>query len=272
MLEARNVSYVVDGATLVDGVSCRFEPGRLNAILGPNGAGKTTLLRMLAGLRPPTRGDVTLAGRALASVPDRELARRRGMLSQHVELAFPIPAEEVVVVGRSPHFARFPTARDLEICREALRLCGVLHKARQAYGSLSGGEQQKVQMARVLSQIWPEDGVGGRLLFLDEPTSRLDIRHQIELLELVRGLLGPEMTVVAVLHDVNLTFQFADSLLFLREGRLVFRTDDPGEVTPEFMSDLYAVTATKTPSSPGGHPLYTFSSRPARRRALVNVE
>ena len=176
MVDLRGIGYHVGDVAILHDVTVRFQPGRFNVILGPNGAGKSTLLRIAAGLLRPSAGEVLYDGVRVESIGDERLARRRAMLSQHIELAFPLSAEDVVLMGRYPHYGRAPRAIDREIVRHTLALVEMTAKAGQAYDTLSGGERQKVQLARVLAQIWRDaDGADpateGRVLFLDEPTS-----------------------------------------------------------------------------------------------------
>ena len=147
-VELRDVSFRAGGTLILDRVSVRFEPGKLNVILGPNGAGKSTLLRIATGLAQPTSGDVRYDGQSIVGLASEPLARRRAVLSQHVELAFALPVSDVVLMGRYPHYGRVPTARDLEIVNRALVLVGMDDKREQPYPTLSGGEQQKVHLAQ----------------------------------------------------------------------------------------------------------------------------
>jgi iron complex transport system ATP-binding protein len=259
MLEAHGLGYTIDGAALLQGASLSFDPGRFHAVLGPNGAGKSTLLKLLSGLRRPTAGGVALDGRPLTAYGAQALARRRAVLSQDVELVFPIPAEEVVLMGRSPWFRGAPTRHDRDVVRQAIDVAGIASHARQPYSTLSGGERQKLHLARVLAQIWPSEADEQRLLFLDEPTSSLDVKAQIQLLDSVRALVGPRLTVVAILHDVNLTFQYADTITFLREGRVVSALADPARVSAEELGEVYGAECRRVET--GGAPLWVFSLR-----------
>src|SRR6202789_3110969 len=193
MLTATDLVFRAGSRALIDQVSARFESGRLHLIIGPNGAGKSTLIRMLARLLRPAEGQVMYDGVDVAHASERTLAQRRAVLSQAVEVAFSIPVRELVMMGRYPHFGARPGTEDLHICDEDLHICDevmqffdVTDMADRSYGTLSGGEKQRVQFARVLAQIWrPLDG-SIRHLVLDEPLTFLDIRHQIDFMEKIR--------------------------------------------------------------------------------------
>ncbi|HKK07948.1 MAG TPA: ATP-binding cassette domain-containing protein, partial [Gemmatimonadota bacterium] len=222
MVELEGVSYRAGGTLILRDVSVAFVPGAFNVILGPNGAGKTTLLKLAVGHVRPSRGRVRYDGRAVEEIGAEALALRRAVLSQHVELAFALPVRSVVMMGRYPHFGRVPSARDREIVQAALELVGMEGKAAQSYPTLSGGEQQKVQLARVMAQIWNyDDPSEAKVLFLDEPTTSLDIHFRIQLLDTVRALLDVNCTVVAILHDLNTAFDYGDAFFLLDGGRLV---------------------------------------------------
>ena len=222
MLTATNLLFRAGRRALIDRVSASFEPGRLHLIIGPNGAGKSTLIRLLARLLRPAEGHVLYDGHDVAHRKERELALCRAVLSQAVEVAFSLPVRELVLMGRYPHFTARPGATDLHVCEEVMRFFDVTDMADRSYGTLSGGEKQRVQFARVLAQIWrPLEGAS-RLLFLDEPLTFLDIRHQIDFMQKVRAFaLQKDVVVVGVVHDLNLAAQFADRLLLLHDGRVL---------------------------------------------------
>jgi iron complex transport system ATP-binding protein len=218
-------------------------------VLGPNGAGKTTLLRIATGLTRPSSGDVRYEGQSIAELAPEPLARRRAVLSQHVELAFSLAVADVVMMGRYPHYGRVPTARDVDIVSRALALVGMDDKHEQPYPTLSGGEQQKVHLARVLAQIWNDDGDAGevsgaqRFLFLDEPTSGLDVHYQLHILNVVRALLSPGLTVVAVLHDLNMAFEYGDHFVLLERGTVAVAADDARAIPAEVLERVFRVRA-----------------------------
>ena len=200
MLNATRISYRIGEATLLQNTSLQLEEGRFHVIMGPNGAGKSTLLTLLAGELQPATGDILLHGKNLKSFGRKELAQHRAVLSQHYHLSFPILVHDIVLMGRYPFFGRSPSSNDLDICRQAMESMGVYAFRDRDYSSLSGGEAQKVQMSRVLSQIWETSETNPKMLFLDEPVSHLDIRYQYELLKAARDLCKRHTTVIAVLH------------------------------------------------------------------------
>ncbi|HEX7326610.1 MAG TPA: ATP-binding cassette domain-containing protein [Rhodanobacteraceae bacterium] len=240
----RDVEYRVGDAHILKHLNVAFRTHRFNVILGPNGAGKSSTLKIATGLVQPSSGEVTYAGRPLRGYRTSELARKRAVLSQHVELAFAMPVREVVMMGRYPHYGRAPSGRDRDIVARALDLVDMTAKRDQAYSTLSGGEQQKVQLARVLAQIWSaDDGDGEKLLFLDEPTAGLDVHYQIHILDVARELLQQHCTVVAVLHDLNIALQYGNSFFMVSAGELVRETDDPADINQELIERIYGVRA-----------------------------
>jgi iron complex transport system ATP-binding protein len=260
MADLLNVSYRAGKARILDDVTVRFQQGRFNVILGPNGAGKSTLLRVAAGLLEPSSGEVLYGSEPVAAFTSEALARKRAMLSQHVELVFPLIAEDVVLMGRYPHYGRSPSSRDRDIVRRALEAVGIVEKRAQPYPTLSSGEQQKVQLARVLAQIWNyDDATEHKHLFLDEPTSSLDIHYQIHLLDVARELLNYNCTVVAVLHDLNLALQYGDSFFVLDSGRLATATQSADEISQELLERVFQVRAHRIRDPETGENVWRFA-------------
>jgi heme transport system ATP-binding protein len=256
VLELREVSWQAGGRRIVDSVSATFNPGGFHVILGPNGAGKSSLLRLATGALTPSSGSVHFAGQPVGDYGTAGLARRRAVLSQHVELAFPLEVEEVVMMGRYPHFARAPRAEDRRIVAGALELVELLPQRRQWYPTLSGGEQQKVQLARVLAQIWDdaEGGVATRALFLDEPTASLDIHYQIQILDVARDLAARGCTVIAILHDLNTAFEYGTHFLLLDKGKAILQCDTANDIPRETIEQVFRVHARRVedPEERGG--------------------
>ncbi len=240
MLEAKNISFYVGGKKLLDDVSVKFQPGKINLIIGPNGAGKSTLVKLLCGQIKPTQGEVLYNGEPIQHFSVAELARIRAVLSQNVELAFPLTVAEVVMMGRYPHFSGGPTAQDVAACEEAMRFFDVLEMAGRNYLTLSGGEKQRTHFARVTAQIWYPASNGCRYLILDEPLTFLDVFYQFDFMhKLVELVAQPDLVVTGVVHDLNLAGKFADHLVVLHEGKVLANGPRESVLTPEIIRRVY---------------------------------
>lgn len=216
MLQANHLSYRIGTRLLVNDVSFTIRAGELLAIVGPNGAGKSTLLKLCARELNPASGTIDRLGTSLRTYTNSQLARFRGMLHQQNPMTFPFRVGELVLMGRYPHCGAHPTAADQAIAGAALDIVGMRAFSDRIVSTLSGGEQQRVQLARVLAQVWD---VPNGLLLLDEPTTGLDLLHQHQLLDVARQMARRGYAVVAVLHDLNMAAQYADQLLMLKGGR-----------------------------------------------------
>lgn len=245
MIVARDVRVDLGGTTILQDVSFSVLPGEIVGILGPNGAGKSTLLSVLSGALAPNGGEAMLEGRSLADWPAGVLARKRAVLPQHSQLTFPFRALQVVLLGRSPHAGLSSRAADLAVAQTALKETGADHLADRIYTTLSGGEQQRVQMARILAQIdWrsARDDAEGRYLLLDEPTSSLDLAHQHSTLALARRAADLGIGVLAILHDLNLAAMYADRLVVMRRGRVVAEGPPDKVLTEELVQQVFDLT------------------------------
>ena len=249
-LSANGVSYAVDDKVLVSKVRVELRPGDVVAVVGPNGAGKSTLCGVLAGDLPPTEGDVEVCGRAMRDTKPAVLAKLRSMLSQHTPIRFPFTAREVVMMGRHPYIPRWrsPTEADYELADEAMRSAQVLHLADRVYPTLSGGEQRRVSLARVLAQNTP-------VVLLDEPTNALDIAHQQLVMRLCRRLADDGRAVLAVLHDLNLAGAYADRVMVLCEGRQVASGAPEEVLRPELLSEVFNQRVLVEPHPQTGKPV-----------------
>jgi iron complex transport system ATP-binding protein len=258
MLRAHDLTRVANGRRLLDGVELSFGSGQLNLIVGPNGAGKSTLLKLLSGQLRPHSGEIRYGDADLGSMTPQRLARIRAILSQNVQIAFPLRVREVVMMGRYPHFLGRPTAEDERVCEEVMRVFDVLQMADRDFLTLSGGEQQRVHFARVLAQIWLPVPGPGRYLFLDEPLTFLDIFHQFAFMRTVQELARREDLVVAgAVHDLNLAARFGDHLLLLHRGRVVAMGAREEVLTRENIAAAFGVTPTILRSD-SGYPFLVF--------------
>lgn len=216
-IDVRDLTVTVNGAVLLDRVSMAIEPGGWTAVVGPNGAGKTTLLRCMDGLVRPTGGSVALDGRDVRRYPRRELARRMSYVPQSPPRSDDYTVRQYVELGRYPHLGAWGVVgqRDRDAVDEALELTETAGLASRSVASLSGGEFQRTLIAAALAQ-------GGRVLLLDEPTSFLDFRHQVQVLGLLERLHREAgLTIVAVTHDLNGAARVARSVVALKAGRIV---------------------------------------------------
>jgi len=212
--------------------------------MGANGAGKSTLLKLLAGDQKPSSGKINLFGRDLNLYSKKELATKRAVLSQHYNISFPILVNDIVLMGRYPYFSNNPSVNDLSICKKAMQLMDVIDLSDRDYNTLSGGEAQKTQMSRVLSQIWETKDGEQKLLFLDEPVSHLDVRYQHQLLKAAKDLCVGHTTVVSILHDINLAIAYADRILFMKQGTVVYDTTDLSKISTDLIQDVFSVSST----------------------------
>lgn len=259
MIAITDVAYDAGGVRIIDRASVRFLGGAFNVILGPNGAGKSTLLKIATGLVRPTEGGVTYGDTPLATIPSDILARRRAVLSQTVDLAFALTVRDVALMGRYPYYGRVPRTADTTIVDRALELVGLSHKCDQAYPTLSAGERQKAQLARVLAQIWNyDDASEHRYLFLDEPTSSLDLHYQIQILNIARDLLQHDCTVIAILHDLNVACEYGDHFIVLDQGRVVAEVDDANGLSPELIDRVFRVRSYRVPDPERGVAVWRF--------------
>ncbi|MFZ2965074.1 MAG: heme ABC transporter ATP-binding protein [Rhodoglobus sp.] len=225
MIRAAGIGVELDGSTVLDGVSLDVVPGEVLALVGPNGAGKSTLLGVLSGERRPSRGTVTIDGREAGGIRHPELARLRSVLTQENAVSFPFLVSEVVAMGRSPWARTVEGRDDVRLVREAMDATDIAHLARRRYTALSGGEKARVSLARVLAQRTP-------IVFLDEPTASLDLRHQEGVMRIARGLAAEGRSVVVVLHDLSLASAYGDRLALISAGRLE-ALGTPAEVLTE---------------------------------------
>jgi iron complex transport system ATP-binding protein len=240
-LKADNLVWKIGAKTIVDGVSFCAEPGKMLGLLGPNGSGKTSLLRLLAGLKPPRSGEVTLDGKNIAQIGRRAMAQRVAFIEQHATTNASLRVIDVVKLGRFPHRSMFSSWSkvDDEAVAYALDRTEMAAKRNDQWQSLSGGEKQRAHLARALAQAPKE-------LILDEPTNHLDIHHQISLMRLVSTL---PVTSIIALHDLNHAAMFCDQLIVMQAGKIVASGTPEDVLTQALLRDVFSVDA-RVESSP----------------------
>lgn len=260
ILEAREISVRAGGKLLLDRISLSLKGGERIAIVGPNGAGKTTLLRALSGELKPHSGALHLKGRPIDTYPARELSLHRAVLSQHVTVAFPFTVAEIVAMGGGNSAGRWLD----RMVEEKLAEVDLSAFAGRIITTLSGGEQQRAHLARVLVQLACGENMGGPgVLLLDEPTSSLDLRHQLELFSIAGRSAARGVAVVAVLHDLNLAAVFADRVIVLNNGRVASDGTPEETITERMLADVFKVTGGVCAAPPAGMP-YVLPHQMAR--------
>ncbi|MBS3947206.1 MAG: ABC transporter ATP-binding protein [Dethiobacter sp.] len=253
-LEAKNLVFSYGERKVLDGLTFSVTEGSFTGVIGPNGSGKTTLFKLLTGVLTTQSGSILLDSCPLRSFPRRALAQQMAVVSQEADGGLLFTVEELVGMGRAPFLGRFQgeSVADRQVVREALEMTGCLHLRGRIVGELSGGERQRVTIARALAQQ-------PQVLLLDEPTSHLDIGYQQEILDLVKRLNASQgMTVLAVLHDLNLAAYYSDTLLLLHEGKL-WAAGSPVEViTADNVAAVYRTRVLVTPHPVLGAPTVSF--------------
>jgi len=238
MLTVDDLHISLAGASVLHGVTLQAEPGQVTAIVGPNGSGKTTLLRAITQDLPYS-GKISLDGSDIANLSGRQLAARRAVLPQASRIAFPFTVLEIVRLGMMSSARPAPDAR----AAAALARVGLAGFEDRFYQELSGGEQQRAQLARVLTQVWDPVGPDGpNWLLLDEPVSSLDIGHQLEVMDLIADYARNGGGVIAVMHDLNLTAMFADRIVLLSGGQCLASGPPDAVLTDAILSSAYRCT------------------------------
>ena len=261
VLRTHGLSYGTSRRLILSGVDASLPASAVTGLLGPNGAGKSSLLRLLAGILSPTAGQVNLSGTDLRKVKRKARAHRLAFVDQQVEADTSLLVAEAVLLGRMPHRPSFAPEgeQDRVIVEQSLAQVGLGGFGGRLLESLSGGERQRVHIARALAQQTD-------VLLLDEPTNHLDISAQTATLELARGLARGGSTVVAALHDINLTAEYCDNIIVLAEGRVVASGDTGSTLTPELIHEVYGVESVRLENPLTGRPVFAFG--PATGRAL----
>ena len=233
---AEDLSYSVDAQTLLDSVDLHAEQGQFVGLIGPNGAGKSTLLRALSGMLRHERGMVRLEGADLRSMSSRDVAASMALVPQIAPYTHGFTSFELVLMGRYPHLGRFQieSSEDNRIARDAMQLTDTREFADRTLDTLSGGERQRIFVSRALAQQ-------PRVLLLDEPTSNLDVYHQLKVLDLVRQLVDDGLTAVAAIHDLQMAARYCDRLVLLSGGRVLAEGTPEEVLTPEAVESAFGV-------------------------------
>lgn len=239
LLSLKNVHAAPWGTTLLHDINFELEAGQTLGIIGPNGAGKTTLLKLLSGDIAPCRGDILYKGARSSDIDVGQLAKTMAVLPQLSLLNFPYSVEEVILLGRTPHSTG--AKQDRLILQEVMRATDTLSLQQRSYTHLSGGEKQRVQLARVFAQIWQGEAQSARVLILDEPTTALDLAHQQLIMETLRELNSNGCAIVLVAHDFNMIAAVSQHILALRGGAISAYATPDQVLTPEIFKHTFGV-------------------------------
>ena len=242
-ISLHEIGFSYGGREVLKNVSCTFDQGVVTGLIGPNGTGKTTLLKLASGELKPGQGAILLDSKPVRSMSAKARARRIATVPQRAKLSFDFSVMDMVLMGRQPHLRRFERegAKDNEIAMQAIERMGIAHLKDRNARALSGGEWQRVLIARALCQQTD-------VILLDEPVSNLDIRHQMEVLSTIRELAHErKAAAVVVLHDLNLAAHYCDKLILLSEGDIAAQGSAGAVITPTLMKSVYGIDASVEP-------------------------
>ena len=253
-LICKDIHFGLGEKKILKGVSLKVEGNQFHTILGPNGSGKTSLLKLLYRQEKADKGLISLDGKPLEHWSLKETAKQMAVVTQFNQLQFDCTVEEIVLLGRTPHlsFLQKEKERDYALVQDALVKVDMLEKKTRLYSSLSGGEKQRVLLARALAQeptlLLLDEPTNhqeqeSRFLLLDEPTNHLDIKYQLDLLAIVKNL---KVNVLAVLHDIQLACRYSDYLYLMKEGEILYQGTPKETITPESLQTIYGVQSQVT--------------------------
>ncbi len=251
-LELKDVSFSYGKRPVLESITMCVEEGEIVSIVGPNGSGKTTLLKCINRILKP-KGNILLDGVDLKKLKLNEIAQLMGYVPQSTMYSFPTTVFDVVLLGRKPYLGWSPSSKDLEIVSNVLSLLGLDNLILRNFNELSDGEKQKILIARALAQE-------PKLLLLDEPTSNLDIKHQLEVLSLIRNIAKKKkISAIMAIHDLNLASQFSDRIFFLRQGKIYDFGTPEAVITKENIKAVYGVNTIISWNSNKPHIIPIFS-------------
>jgi iron complex transport system ATP-binding protein len=235
-IELKNVGYKIENKTIVNDISFSIKQSSMSAIIGPNGAGKSTLAKLLTGILDPSSGKIFINGIPLIQMSRKEIAKSIAVVPSSFETNFDFTVFDIVLMARYAHNKRnyMITGHDRQLAKEALAKTNALHLKDNYYKNLSSGEKQTVLLARAIAQDCP-------IILLDEPTSNLDIKNQMEIMHMLKTMNDEKKCILAIMHDINLAVRFIENFIILKNGNLI-RSGNINEIfTEEILSDLYDI-------------------------------
>ncbi|MFF2154359.1 ABC transporter ATP-binding protein [Paenibacillus chitinolyticus] len=263
-MEANHLSLSIGAKKILDSVNLNVREGEFIGLIGPNGSGKSTLLKTVYRELKPDAGQVFLDERELLNLPYKKAAELMAVVSQESSVEFDFSVADMVLMGRYPHkkWYESDTEADREICLRALETVGLGHFGERSFATLSGGEKQRVLIARALAQQ-------AKFLILDEPTNHLDIRYQLQIMELVRSL---GITTLAALHDLNMAAYYCDRLYIISEGRIAAEGSPAELLVPAVLRDIFGVHAEVNLHALTGKPVITYLPESFYKAGLKQTE
>lgn len=252
MIEATGLHFKIGARNIVENVHFSAKPGEMLAVIGPNGAGKTTLLKLISKQLRAESGEIQINGKNLDDLTLEDLAKFRAVLPQSNYLNINLTVFEIALMGRYPHFKSKPNASDLEITSKALKEMGMYAYKDRLIHQLSGGEQQRVQLARILAQIYQNPN---GILLMDEPINGLDLQYQQIILDKARKLAKQGLTVLCILHDINLAAQYADQILVLKQGKRIAMGSPEAILSEDLIFNTYHTRVKKISDQQLGYPI-----------------
>ena len=268
-LRVDRVQFYYEARKVLDGISLEAGEGEFIGLIGPNGSGKTTLLKIIDGILKPKMGSVYLDCKRISELDPRELARELAMVPQTTDLSFDLKVFDVVMMGRYPYLGRLSLEREVdeEKVRFWMRLTNTLHLAERSIREVSGGERQRVLIARALAQE-------PRVLLLDEPTSNLDVCYQIEIMSLLRELVQKlGLTIICAIHDLNLAARYSDRIILINDGRIKGMGKPAEVLTRENLRDVFRIEARIEYDRDSGSlsiiPIRTIGRELEKRRSIL---
>ena len=240
-LELKSVNYQIDNKKIINDVSFQIEFNDFISIVGPNGSGKSTLIKLISGDILPNDGGVYILGKQQCDWDISDLACQRSILGQFNNLSFAFTVMDVLKMGVFPLKSKLIELSEKNLYDKLLNVFDLEHLKEQIYTTLSGGEKQRVQLARVISQIWSSDNFDKKILILDEPTSFLDIKHQLSLFSFLKDLNNKGLTIVMVMHDINQAIVNSNKILFLKSGKLIDFGNTDLVVNNSILKDVFDV-------------------------------
>lgn len=237
MLEVNNLHFSLDGKEILDDISARFEPGKIHGIIGPNGSGKSSLLKTICRIWEPRSGSITIDGRNAREITRKELSTLVTLVPQNTAIGFPVSVFDIVAMGRNPHLGRFEGLRqkDRDIIGKALQQTNIASLKDRNINELSGGEGQLAIIARAIA-------TEASLILLDEPTSELDVRHTLEIVDILSDFRNQSKTILVAIHDLNLARKFCDTISILCDGKLFYSGTPEGAFSAENIKQVFQVT------------------------------